>query len=288
MGISKPSLFRVRDAFILIKGAIITVADAMQKLLDRVIQEGSLTAWGKLLGFCYWGIRRPEGQKSEVVGNVSLATKVKRQVSDLMEEAGLPMPVGGVQVQKGGSTDKDLQRGVSAKFSEGDIKGAVRLLASSRGCGALAGLFKIYHTYIRNFKFRICNGDTAGDPFGPALFSLGVDSIASRVDTEFNVWYLDDGTIGDSPEKVLSCVRVLVDDLRKVGLEVNHSKCELLILNHTREDSLRTEGMFVKSCQDSRLFRGRRLPYWEHISPEKVFPRFCRGRVRIWRGWCPG
>ena len=53
------------------KGAIITVADAMQKLLDRVIQEGSLTAWGKLLGFCYWGIRRPEGQKSEVVGNVS-------------------------------------------------------------------------------------------------------------------------------------------------------------------------------------------------------------------------
>ena len=115
------------------KGAIITVADAIQKLLDRVIQEGSLTAWGKLLGFCYWGIRRPDYQKSEVVGNVSLATKVKRQVSDFMEEAGLPMPMGGVQVQKGGSTDKDLQRGVSVKLAEEDIKGAVRLLASSEG-----------------------------------------------------------------------------------------------------------------------------------------------------------
>ena len=67
------------------------------------------------------------------MGNVSLATKVKRQVSVLMEEAGLPMQKGGVQVQKGGSTDKDLQRRVSAKLVEGDIKGALRLLASSEG-----------------------------------------------------------------------------------------------------------------------------------------------------------
>ena len=52
------------------------------------------------------------------------------------------------------------------------------------------------------------------------------------------------GLLAISTEKVLSWVRILVYDLRRVGLEVNHSKCELLILNHTREDALRTEGMF--------------------------------------------
>ena len=74
------------------KEAIITVADAMQKILVPIVHETSLTAWGKFLVFCHWGIRRPEGQKSDVVGNVSLATKVKRQVSDFMEEARLPLP----------------------------------------------------------------------------------------------------------------------------------------------------------------------------------------------------
>ena len=43
------------------------------------------------------------------MGNVSLATKVKRQVFDFMEEAGLHTPEGGVQVQVGGSTDKDFK-----------------------------------------------------------------------------------------------------------------------------------------------------------------------------------
>ena len=45
------------------KGAIITVADAMQKLLDRVIQEGFLTAWGKTPGVLLLGYQttgRPE------------------------------------------------------------------------------------------------------------------------------------------------------------------------------------------------------------------------------------
>ena len=129
-----------------------------------------------------------------------------------------------------------LRRDVFLAAARERARGLYRLLwqAYSRSTTLIYG--------ISNLEFA--TGIQQGDPFGPALFSLGVDSIASRVDTEFNVWYLDDGTLGDSPEKVLSCVRVLVDDLRKVGLEVNHSKCELLILNHTREDSLRTEGMF--------------------------------------------
>ena len=37
-------------------------------------------------------------------------------------------------------------------------------------------------------------GIQQGDPFGPALFSLGIDEVTREIDTELNVWYLDDGT----------------------------------------------------------------------------------------------
>ena len=87
-------------------------------------------------------------------------------------------------------------------------------------------------------------GIQQGDPFGPALFSLGIDTLVREIDSEFNVWYLDDGTIGDTPEKVLSCVQRLVENLREVGLEVNQSKCELLILDHAKEQVRETERLF--------------------------------------------
>lgn len=87
-------------------------------------------------------------------------------------------------------------------------------------------------------------GIQQGDPFGPALFSIGIDQITRGLAADFNVWYLDDGTIGDSPEQVILCVERLIHDLRKVGLEVNQRKCELIILNHTRQEAIRTEELF--------------------------------------------
>jgi hypothetical protein len=87
-------------------------------------------------------------------------------------------------------------------------------------------------------------GIQQGDPFGPALFSMGIDRLVRGLGTEFNVWYLDDGSIGDTPEKVIACARRLVDDLREVGLEINQGKCELSILNHSSEEALQTEGLF--------------------------------------------
>ena len=50
-------------------------------------------------------------------------------------------------------------------------------------------------------------GIQQGDPIGPLLFALAVDQIANGIDSELNVWYLDDATIGGSPESVLSDVR---------------------------------------------------------------------------------
>ena len=97
-------------------------------------------------------------------------------------------------------------------------------------------LWQGYHEpsnlYFSNNVIKSESGIQQGDPFGPALFSLGVDDITKSVDTEFNIWFLDDCTIGDSPEKVIENVRTVVQKLRLAGLELNSSKCELVILGH--------------------------------------------------------
>lgn len=85
-------------------------------------------------------------------------------------------------------------------------------------------------------------GIQQGDPFGPALFALTVDEAARGVQSEFNAWYLDDATLGDSPEKVRDDLVVLLDKLAAIGLEVNSSKCELSILNDDRPEA--TEAIF--------------------------------------------
>ena len=72
------------------------------------------------------------------------------------------------------------------------------------------------------FKSEI--GIQQGDPFEPALFSLEVDDITKSVDAEFNIWFLDDCTIGDSQDKVIENVQTVVQRLRLAGLELNSCK----------------------------------------------------------------
>ena len=438
------------------KGAAFSIADALQKLLDRVIREKSHIAWGKLLSFAYWGIAKPaqtEGDGEQV----SLTTRVKRQVTAFMEADSLVIP-DRIEKRRGKPVDLDqrLRASVAAKFADKDIKGAVRLLASAEdiapqddntlaalrekhptapddlslpaqpeddypapaivsaedvrkalssfrpgsaggpdglrpshlvalvsrktseaGVRLLASLTEFVNLVLRGevpdaarsifygaslvalrkkdggvrpiavgntlrrlatkvgcksmsteigdslrpvqlgystrggceaaahaarkylcepqhrrviFKVDMANafnsirrdvflaaakekacglyrllwqaysedsilfyGDTnlvsatgiqQGDPFGPALFCLAVDEATRKVDTEFNVWYLDDGTIGDTPDKVYTVIEQLVDGFREMGLEINQDKCELVILSHTLEERERTESLF--------------------------------------------
>ena len=50
---------------------------------------------------------------------------------------------------------------------------------------------------------------------------MAINSLVQLFEAEFNIWYLDDGTIFDSPEKVITCISGLIVDLREVGLEIN-------------------------------------------------------------------
>ena len=94
-------------------------------------------------------------------------------------------------------------------------------------------------------------GIQQGDPIGPALFALLVDEAARAVQSEFNVCYLDDATLGDSLERVYDDLVVLLERLRAICLEINGSKFELTILNDSMPEA--TEALFRGLLSEVRV-----------------------------------
>ena len=76
----------------------------------------------------------------------------------------------------------------------------------------------------------ICSaiGIEQGDPLGPVLLAMAVDEVASSLSSEINIWYLDDATLGGRDESVFVDIRKCVTELKKIGLEVNPSKGEVI------------------------------------------------------------
>lgn len=80
-------------------------------------------------------------------------------------------------------------------------------------------------------------GAQQGDPCGPLAFSLSIQPIIEGMASELNLWYLDDGTLCGEPEVVLSDLRKLINECKRIGLNVNPSKCELFFCSK-QEDSI--------------------------------------------------
>jgi hypothetical protein len=59
------------------------------------------------------------------------------------------------------------------------------------------------------------------------IFSLAIQPIILSLDSQLNIWYLDDGTLADYPEVVLPDFKKILNLSRKIGLELNFNKCEI-------------------------------------------------------------
>ena len=101
-------------------------------------------------------------------------------------------------------------------------------VATVRTFGLYSLLWQAYSSQTRSFfgedEFV---SETGLSPIGPAFFALSVYKAVRGVKSELNVWYSDDATLGDYPERVHDDFVVLQERLRTIGLEVNGSKCEL-------------------------------------------------------------
>jgi len=83
-----------------------------------------------------------------------------------------------------------------------------------------------------------------GDPLGPALFVLAIHEVTSKIKADLNIWYLDDGCIGGDPQTVLTNATMIRESLSSIGLEINNSKCKLLLINHTDINMPQTSKLF--------------------------------------------
>jgi hypothetical protein len=83
-----------------------------------------------------------------------------------------------------------------------------------------------------DFNILSATGVQQGDPLGPLLFALAIDNIARSVESPFNVWYLDDATIGGPVESIINDLTKIVPALTSLGLEVNPSKSEVINIDY--------------------------------------------------------
>ena len=71
-------------------------------------------------------------------------------------------------------------------------------------------------------------GMQQGDPLGPLLFCLTIHHLVLQMRSEFCAWYLDDGTLGGSPDDVLDDLQVVEERAAELGLCLNRQKSEVI------------------------------------------------------------
>jgi hypothetical protein len=81
-------------------------------------------------------------------------------------------------------------------------------------------------------------GVQQGDPLGPLLFCLAIHDLVAAIQTEFAVFYLDDGTLSGPVDCVMSALTSIEDRAQNLGLELNHSKSELICVDDSTKECI--------------------------------------------------
>ena len=86
-------------------------------------------------------------------------------------------------------------------------------------------------------EIESAEGVQQGDPIGPLLFCLTIHDLLQNIQCDFVAGYLDDISIGGSIDSVFSAVQIIEADSLAIGLQLNHSKCEILGLSEAAHSS---------------------------------------------------
>ena len=62
------------------------------------------------------------------------------------------------------------------------------------------------------------------------MFCICIQDMVSYLQSELNLWYMDDRSLGGDPEIVIEDLKSVIDKAEKLGFRLNPSKCEIMIL----------------------------------------------------------
>jgi len=82
--------------------------------------------------------------------------------------------------------------------------------------------------YFGPYTILSAEGVQQGDPLGSLLYCLCTLPLVRKMKSEFNVWFMDDGTLGGEVNKLLDDFSLIIKESRHLGLCVNLHKCELI------------------------------------------------------------
>lgn len=82
-----------------------------------------------------------------------------------------------------------------------------------------------------------CIGCQQGDPLGPLIFSLAINSVISNLKSNFNLWYLDDDSIGGDASSVFENFQEIIKGFTDIGHTQNFKKCEIFLSGHISSKS---------------------------------------------------
>ena len=97
-------------------------------------------------------------------------------------------------------------------------------------------LFDFVNRAYEHPSFLFCGDHTLesaegvqqGDPLGSLLFCLTIQPLLLKLQSAFSDFYLDDGAIDGSAEDIIRDLRIVEYEAGLAGLELNHSKTELV------------------------------------------------------------
>ena len=73
---------------------------------------------------------------------------------------------------------------------------------------------------------------------GPLLLCLANNSLCSKLFSEFCLFYLDDGTLGGSPESIIADFNTIENASHELGLVLNRATSELICESTEARDHL--------------------------------------------------
>lgn len=116
--------------------------------------------------------------------------------------------------------------------------------------------------FFNGQSIESCVGCQQGDPLGPALFSLAIHPIIEKLNSQLNVWFLDDGILAGPKQNVLDDLASVIQEFQKIGLCLNSSKCELYLcssLSSKLHNETRTD--FNKLAPNIRIISAKDLSF---------------------------